>query len=310
LLFRDLLKQKKGIFSTFGHMSDTIRNISEALTFIRNQIDGIYPPREARSIAYLLIEETLSISKTELLANNDRGISKILADKIKYIVSELKREKPIQYLLGSCTFLDCRIHVGPGILIPRPETEELVQWIIKDFQRKKVAILDVGTGSGCIAIALSRAMPGATIYAIDSSPVCVSTAKKSARLNNQEIRFIRHNLFSSSVHEELSDFDIIVSNPPYVLESEKASMGKNVTDNEPHDALFVKDDDPLLYYREILSMVKQGLLKRNGYVYFEINEKMGKEIFSLLESCSFSNIELKKDLSGKDRMVKAEYNAP
>ena len=289
-------------------MSVNVKNIRECLRYIISQITGIYPAKEAQSIAYLLLEETLSVSKTGLLKNLDLPLTSSQVDKITDIVSELKKEKPVQYVLGKCWFYDCSILIKPGVLIPRPETEELVQWVITDFKDKKVSILDIGTGSGCIAIAIAKYLINASLFAFDNSAVALDIAKKSAKINKQNVLFFHHDLFSSNPIQYLSQVDVIVSNPPYILESEKPQMRRNVIEYEPHNALFVKNDDPLMYYREILNVAKKSLLKKKGYVYFEINEKMGKKISKLLDQYNYINIELRKDLFGKNRMIKAQFS--
>lgn len=288
-------------------MSVNFQNIRECLRYISGQITGIYPEEEAKSIAYLILEETLSVSKTELLKKMGLTLTLSQTDKINDIVSELKKEQPVQYLLGKCSFHDCSILVKPGVLIPRPETEELVHWIIEDFKDVKVSIIDIGTGSGCIAIALAKYLNQASLFAVDNSMISLEVAKESARINKQNIRFFQHDLFSSDPTQFLTQMDVIVSNPPYVLESEKLQMRRNVIEYEPHNALFVKDDDPLMYYREILNAAEKSLLKEKGFLYFEINEKMGEEIILLLKQYNYVHIELRKDLFGKDRMIKAQF---
>ena len=273
-------------------MSVNFQNIRECLQYISGQITGTYPEEEAKSIAYLILEETFSVSKTELLKKLDLTLTSSQTDKIKDIVFELKKEKPVQYILGKCSFYDCSILVKPGILIPRPETEELVQWVIEDLKDKRVFILDIGTGSGCIAIALAKYLNQASLFAFDNSSFSLDVATESARINKQNVRFFQHDLFSSEPIQHLTQVDIIVSNPPYVLESEKSQMRRNVIEYEPHNALFVKDDDPLMYYREILNVAERNLLKEKGFLYFEINEIMGEEIILLLKQYNYINIEL------------------
>lgn len=256
-------------------------------------------------MVYLMLEELLSISRSELLSNLQRSIDASLSDKIKDIVSDLKNEKPIQYILGKSDFYGCKILVNRGVLIPRPETEELVQWIIQDTAGEKATILDIGTGSGCIAIALSKNLKNATLFASDRSKLVLETAARNARLNQQKIAFVEHDLISSTIADPLPLVDIIVSNPPYIPEAEKKQMRPNVLAYEPHEALFVPDDDPLIYYRAILTLAATKLIPGKGKVYFEIHERMGDAMINLLRQYHFATIDLRQDLNGKDRMIQA-----
>jgi len=202
--------------------------------------------------------------------------------------------------------------VNSHVLIPRPETEELVSWILKDFKNTKnaIKILDIGTGSGCIAIALAKNIPNATVFAIDVSAKALEVAKKNATLNAVNIHFIEENILDNpqlNTNNKLDMFDVIVSNPPYVRELEKEQMQQNVLENEPHLALFVKNNNPLLFYTKISEIAKIHLTK-NGVLYFEINQYLGKKITDLLQLKNFKNIELKKDIYQADRMVKAINN--
>jgi release factor glutamine methyltransferase len=281
-------------------------NIRECLGYIKDELSGNHPTEEVQSIAYIMLEEILSISRTELLSNLQRALDASHTDKIKDIVSELKEEKPIQYVLGKSYFYDCPILVRPGVLIPRPETEELVHWIVQETGGKKVTIMDIGTGSGCIAISLAKNLEFASLFATDKSELSLKTAQQNATLNQQNISFIQHDLLSTNASQGLPLVDIIVSNPPYVLESEKAQMRRNILEYEPHEALFVPDDDPLIFYRAILEIAKTRLIPEKGLIYFEINEQLGDKLKDLLEEYNFINIELKRDLHGKERMIKAQ----
>ncbi len=288
-------------------MSKVIKNIRECIDYSTVQLSGKFPVKEIHSMVYLIMEELLSISRSELLANLHQSLDASLTDKIKDIVSDLKKEKPIQYILGKTDFYDCEILLTPGILIPRPETEELVHWVIKETSGRKVSIMDMGTGSGCIAIALSKNLESATLFATDKCELSLVTAKKNATLNKQEITFIRHDLISSNTPDNLPSVDIIVSNPPYIPESEKKQMKQNVLAYEPHEALFVPDHDPLLFYRSILTIAHTKLIPGKGMIYFEINERMGHAITALLKQYHFDNIKLKRDLNGKERMIRARF---
>jgi release factor glutamine methyltransferase len=221
------------------------------------------------------------------------------------IITELKNQKPIQYILGETFFYGLRFEVNQNTLIPRPETEELVEWIIsenkKSQQSSNLKVLDIGTGSGCIAISLAKNLPNAKVSALDISEEALNVAKNNAEFNQVTIDFILADVLAI---EKLPDtFDVIVSNPPYVRESEKDLMQQNVLSNEPHIALFVENENPLLFYDKIAELAKNHLTE-NGVLYFEINQYLGEETVDLLKTKGFKNIELKKDIYGVDRMVK------
>jgi release factor glutamine methyltransferase len=221
-------------------------------------------------------------------------------------LSKLKKEIPIQYILGETEFFDLKFKVNNKVLIPRPETEELIEWVLKNSklktQNSKLNILDIGTGSGCIAISLAKNLPNAEVYAIDISSEAIKIAQKNAEINKVSVNFIETDILK--IEELQYTFDIIVSNPPYVRELEKEKMHQNVLANEPHLALFVENDNPLLFYDKIADLAKSYLTK-NGNLYFEINQYLGKETVDLLKSKGFNTIELKKDLFDVDRMIKA-----
>ena len=236
----------------------------------------------------------------------DLNVSSNIGGSIKQL-KELKKEIPIQYLLGKTHFYGLEFEVNENVLIPRPETEELVEWIInenlKADRTKKIKILDIGTGSGCIAISLAKNIPNAEVYAIDVSKKAIETAKRNALYNKVEVNFILQNILETEVLK--CNFDIIVSNPPYVRNLEKEEIKKNVLDYEPHLALFVEDNDALIFYRKIAELAKKNLLE-NGQLYFEINQYLGKETKDLLENMDFKNIELRKDIYDNDRMISSK----
>jgi len=219
------------------------------------------------------------------------------------ICRELKRGKPIQYIIGETNFYNCLIRVNSETLIPRSETEELVDIIIKENRGFRGSILDIGTGSGCIAIVLAINLPGSSVTGIDISEGAIAIAKENARLNNANVNFFPADIF---IHNtiKITSTDIIVSNPPYIRASERRDMAKNVLDYEPHSALFVPDDDPLKYYSAIISLAEKILVPR-GMIYFEINEAMGSLIVHLLGSFRYKNPEIIKDINGRDRIIKA-----
>ena len=220
------------------------------------------------------------------------------------ILKQLKQEIPVQYLLGKTSFYGLEFEVNANVLIPRSETEELVDWILKSQKSKvesqKIRILDIGTGSGCIAIALAKNLPNATVFAIDVSENALATAKINAENNSVNVTFINQNILET---EDLQQqFDIIVSNPPYVRHLEKEEIKKNVLDNEPHLALFVADNDALVFYKKIAELAQKNL-SENGQLYFEINQYLGKETIDLLQKMNFATTELRKDIYGNDRMT-------
>jgi release factor glutamine methyltransferase len=209
--------------------------------------------------------------------------------------------------LGHTEFYGLQFKVNPSVLIPRPETEELVEWVLNsNLPQTAINILDIGTGSGCIAISLKKNLPNATIWAIDISAEALKTAKENAKLNDAEVHFIETDVLNQNQTFNLLplNFNLIISNPPYVTPADKGLMHANVTDFEPHTALFVPQDDPLLFYKSIADLAAKKLIK-GGLLFFEINESYGEETAVMLEEKQFKQVELRKDLSGRDRMIKA-----
>ncbi|MCD7932318.1 MAG: peptide chain release factor N(5)-glutamine methyltransferase [Tannerellaceae bacterium] len=280
--------------------------MTEAVSFIRQTLQSVYSAGEARSLANIVVCHVTGLSPYQLLSGKDRELSTIEKEKMREITERLKNREPIQYIIGECEFYGLKFRVNPSTLIPRPETEELVEEIIRDHTNSPKQILDIGTGSGCIAVSLAKKLPGAKVQTIDISPDALATAIQNAQDNNVEVAFSQADILNERNYCTVlrGTYDIIVSNPPYVTEQEKGSMEKNVLDHEPHTALFVKDQDPLLFYREI---AKAGLklLRPDGRLYFEINRQYGKETVSLLENMGYRNVIVKQDLSGNDRIVKA-----
>jgi release factor glutamine methyltransferase len=268
----------------------------------------IYDIGEAESFFYLILEEKRQLKRIDLALNPDLIFSEEEILIWNSILEQLKQEIPIQYLLEKTSFYGLDFEVNADVLIPRPETEELVEWIIttQDPRPKTqgLKILDIGTGSGCIAIALAKNIPNTQVFAIDVSEKALVTAQKNANINEVNITFLKKNILETEDLEQ--QFDIIVSNPPYVRELEKKEIKKNVLDNEPHLALFVEDNDALLFYRKIAKLAQKNL-RNNGKLFFEINQYLGKEMVELLEKMNFINIELRKDIYGNNRMIKAEF---
>jgi len=279
--------------------------IKQYRTEFIKELSPFYDAYEAESFFYLILEDKHKLRQIDLALNHE--LSFVQTDFVVWdlILNQLKKEIPIQYLLGKTHFYGLEFEVNENVLIPRPETEELVEWIINENSKtdksKKIKILDIGTGSGCIAISLAKNIPNAEVYAIDVSKKAIETAKRNAIRNKVEVTFILQDILKTD--ELKCNFDIIVSNPPYVRNLEKEEIKKNVLDYEPHLALFVEDNDALIFYRKIAELAKKNL-SENGQLYFEINQYLGKEMTNLLEKLDFKKIELRKDIYNNDRMTK------
>jgi release factor glutamine methyltransferase len=265
-----------------------------------------YDENEAESFFYLILEEKQNLKRVDLALQPDLEFSDLEIKVWDVILEELKKETPIQYLLGTTHFYGLEFEVNESVLIPRPETEELVEWIIESQKSgagsESLKILDIGTGSGCIAISLAKNLPDAHVFAIDISENALATAKKNAIKNDVNVTFIQKNILETLDLEQ--QFDIIVSNPPYVRNLEKHEIKKNVLDNEPHLALFVDDNDALVFYSKIAELSQKNL-RQNGQLFFEINQYLGKETQELVQSLGFKNTELRQDIYGNDRMLRA-----
>ncbi|MET2984391.1 peptide chain release factor N(5)-glutamine methyltransferase [Aureibaculum conchae] len=266
-----------------------------------------YPKKEILSFYYLLIEDCLKLPKTEIILQQNLKISENDLNYFKQSLKLLKEEKPIQYIIGKTEFYGLTFKVHENILIPRPETEELVSWILEEenlINSSSTNILDIGTGSGCIAIGLAKNLPKSKISAIDVSKKALAVAKQNATLNQVEVNFMEQDILNSNITPITTKYDIIVSNPPYVRELEKHEMHNNVLQNEPHLALFVKDENPLLFYDKIADFAKESLIE-SGLIYLEINQYLASETMQLLAQKGFNTIELRKDIFGNKRMIKA-----
>nr|WP_315255626.1 peptide chain release factor N(5)-glutamine methyltransferase [uncultured Flavobacterium sp.] len=272
-------------------------------------LTSLYGEGEAESFFYLILEEKHQLKRVDLALQPNSFFSEVEIAVWNSILEQLKLEIPIQYLLRKTSFYGLDFEVNANVLIPRPETEELVDWIVsnvlKSGRSKSIKILDIGTGSGCIAISLAKTLPNAEVFAIDVSEKALATAKKNAEINTVEVTFISQNILETQDLNQ--EFDIIVSNPPYVRNLEKLEIKKNVLDNEPHLALFVEDDDALIFYRKIAELAQKNLTS-SGQLYFEINQYLGKEMIALLEGMNFKNIELRKDIYENDRMIFGSLN--
>ncbi len=286
------------------------------MTFIeaeRKFIDGlstIYGFEEARSLSWLSISFLCKLERAKYLSIKQEEINSDDAEQLFKIHEQLIQGKPLQYILGETVFYDLTFQVNPSVLIPRPETEELVDWAlitsrIINGETEVLKLLDIGTGSGCIAISIKKYIPLADITAIDISEAALNTARQNADLNQIEINFIQDDIFKPTNLELInSKYDLILSNPPYVTEAEKDQMLDNVLNHEPHNALFVPNHDPLVFYRAITDFALNHL-KINGFLFLELNEKFSKETINLLREKGFKEIELRQDMGGKDRMIRA-----
>ena len=274
-----------------------------AKKIISDQLSAIYPKEEIAGITKLIFKKILKLSGIQLHLQKDEVISAANLAEIKDIVNQLVQFKPIQYILGESHFYGLTFTVDKSVLIPRSETEELVDWIINDYKHLAPKILDIGTGSGCIPITILTHLPEASAEAWDISEQALVVANENAINNMAKVNFRHIDLFNAP--SEPGKYDVIVSNPPYVTDAEKGLMHQNVLDYEPHNALFVPDQDPLLFYAKIAELALIDL-KPNGHLYFEINEQFGSQTLELLSSKGYVNLVLKKDLNGKDRIIKAQ----
>ena len=264
------------------------------ITYITSKLSPVYGPQEAEDLAFWILEETTGLSRADISAGKDtQNIS-----NIEIILTRLLKKEPIQYIFGHTLWFGLDLLVNSDTLIPRPETAELVEWILNSFPADKpLSVLDIGTGSGCIAIALKARRPNWDVTGIDISAPAIELAKQNAIRNNVRVNFFLADIFDPTIKSKISDVKCVVSNPPYVLNSEKSSMESNVLDYEPHTALFVPDDDPLKFYKQI------SALKIGKFVYFEVNERFAQNVAQLLAENNYDNIQVKSDIYEKQRMV-------
>jgi len=278
------------------------------LSYIHLKLDPIYPLEEIGSFSRLLLRKLANMSSVQIYTDKDRNFPDETFEKLASAVDRLARKEPIQYILGETEFCGLNFQIGSGALIPRPETEELVELISTDNRgiERSVRILDIGTGSGCIAVSLAKMLPRSHVSAWDISPEALEIAKGNAKINEVKVDFELVDVLSYIPDEhQMASFDIIVSNPPYVRWSEALEMESNVLEHEPHIALFVENSDALLFYR-IISGLAIRMLKPGGALYFEINSYLGLQTLELVQSFPFSEVRLIQDISGKDRMIRAK----
>ncbi len=285
-------------------------NLKELKTYFISSIKNLYPIEEVLSFFNLLAEKQLGLSRIKIALQPEKEISE--AEKLNFdnAIYRLGNFEPIQYILGDTEFFGLPFRVDNNVLIPRPETEELVDWIVDETQNNEATILDIGTGSGCISISLAKHLPKTKVYGLDVSTDALQVAKQNAELNKVDVTFVKADVLDENSWElifEYVKFDTIVSNPPYIRILEKKLMKSNVILHEPDIALFVEDEDPLLFYRKIAKFSKI-YLKPEGTLYFEINEYLSKEMKEMLEFEGFKDVEIRKDIFKKDRMIKCMKN--
>jgi release factor glutamine methyltransferase len=273
----------------------SMKTIADALLIFDESLKAIYPADEITSIKHLVLSDISGLSKAQLRAFTDRELNAEQWQRLEQIIAELQTGKPVQYILGYTEFYGLTFKVTPSVLIPRPETEELIEWILSENQNSKLKsqkILDIGTGSGCIPVTLKKHLPNADVSGLDISPEAIKIAQLNAKLNNVVVKFI--------------EGDILNPNTALLNQVKSGGLEKydNVLSFEPHLALFVEDDDPLVFYNAIADFALKQLQK-GGLLFFEINENLGEQTVELLTSKSFKNIELRKDMREKDRMIKA-----
>ena len=280
-------------------------DLSQAKQLFYNSLIDFYNKNEINSLYKTVFSEILNLKFEKILISDNLTINNFSVRKLHKIILRLKNYEPIQYIIGKTEFYYLPFFVNKNVLIPRPETEELVDLIINENKNKKnLSILDVGTGSGCIITALSKNLDCKLCQAIDISSKALKIAENNSILNNQKINFIKLDILSATINNFKSKFNIIVSNPPYVTESQKKQMAKNVLNFEPQKALFVDDENPLIFYKKI-AVLASKLLSKEGRLYFEINEIYANETLKIVENLNFKKTSVIKDFNNKPRIIKA-----
>lgn len=304
-MFRDFSRQVKVLFSNFHRVKIADNTLKAVYNYVISQLEQEYPENEVRSMISIALTHFFNYDSAFLAMHPNLRFTESELLKFVFLVKELRTGRPLQYILGESEFYGLTFTVNENVLIPRQETEELVDLIIKDYKNKEsLTVLDIGCGSGCIGVALSRFLNNAQVYSSDVSENALKLAKQNADINKAQLNFIHDNILNPDQGKYPEKIDIIVSNPPYVRLSEKEEMHRNVVDYEPHTALFVNDDNALIFYEAIADFGKLHLSK-GASIYFEINEKKSAEISDLLYNKSYSEIKVIKDLNGKDRFIKA-----
>lgn len=269
---------------------------------LQTALSGIYEGHELTAIIRTICCDMLGISSTAYYLKEEVTLTTEQGTLLQGIIDRLRQGEPLQYIEGKAPFCGMEFAVNSSVLIPRPETAELVDWIACEHATQQPRILDLGTGSGCIAIALSKQLPQATIEACDISAEALTVAKENARMNEAPVSFFTHDMLDLGTPLPHS-YDILVSNPPYIRQSEAADMSIQVTEWEPHTALFVPDDDALRFYRAIAELGQTEALRPGGHIYVEINQALGKETVALFEAYGYQDVELRKDIYGNERMI-------
>ena len=282
------------------------RTLADIQAEMRSQLAPIYSGRELQQIVFELLEY-FGFTRVQAIAYPDAKISETDYQRLQAMLKRLADGEPLQYVLGEEQFMGMSFDVCRDVLIPRPETGELVRLIADRCKALSPQIVDVGTGSGCIAVSLAKLIDSAQVTAIDVPEAAIAVARRNAEKNDAQVEFVCQSIFDDNLPFAPSSLDVVVSNPPYVTESDKQQMSRNVLDFEPHLALFVPDSDPLMFYRRIAELAARWL-KNSGMLFFEINERFGKETVQLLENMQYGNVELHQDFYGKDRMVSAVWN--
>ena len=281
--------------------------LNEARTVLTKELNKVYDSDESKNIIELVIEHITNMTRAEQVKNKVPYLTCTQLEDLDEITERLKKNEPVQYVLGEAWFAGMKFKVNKNVLIPRPETEELVDWIVKESEKSKVKsqnIIDIGTGSGCIPITLKNKLPEAKVSAIDVCSEALFTATENAIELNAEVDFLLFDFLDEEKWKELQQYDIIVSNPPYIKQSEINTMHKRVKEFEPHLALFVPEEDALLFYKKLSGFAIKHL-KPGGGLFAEINESLGEQVVDLFRTVGFANIELRKDMQGKERMIKA-----
>ncbi len=287
-------------------MFSRTKTLKESFAVFQQQLSKVYEPKEARSIAQIVFYEVLGYDTIKIILNENELIPASQFEQLDFILHQLLQSKPIQYILSKAIFMDMDFIVNQDVLIPRPETEELVRWIIKDVQNNQniKSILDIGTGSGCIPISIKKNIPSIHMASIDVSAAALKIAERNATKHQVNIVFMHLDIL---IDDAPKGFDIIVSNPPYVTQQDKFLMNKNVLDFEPHLALFVPEEQPIMFYERIVEIAHE-VLNPQGAIYFEINESLSEEVCNLFNPELWSIPIVKKDFRNKDRFVYAKLN--
>jgi release factor glutamine methyltransferase len=280
-------------------------NLQEATKHITNSLQTIYSQRESQNIAAILMEHITDLSATQRLIAQTDNLTSSQIISVEQSIAQLLQHKPIQQIVGYTWFAGNKFFVDENVLIPRPETDELVEHILNEHQNQAISIIDIGTGSGCIAISLKHKLPQATVTAVDVSNKALAIAAKNASHIGSDVNFLHLDFLDESNWNQLPTFDIIVSNPPYIKELEKAQMQNNVLLHEPHLALFVPNDNALIFYEKIALFAKTHL-NPNGSIWLEINEALGKETAAVFIDNGF-NAQIILDMQGKERIIKAKF---